>query len=139
MNKFYKTLTLTLLFVSSQLLAHAGLKTSEPKNGAVLMQSPEKLQLEFTKAVRLVKVTITSKAGKNIPLEFDGRGKPSIAYSIQLPKLINSDYQVSWMAMGSDTHKMKGSFRFIVKGNETKALLNKIDKHSNNSTVNHSH
>jgi len=139
MNQFFKVLTLTLLFVSSQLLAHTGLKTSEPKNGAVLMQSPEKLQLEFIKAVRLVKVTIANKAGKKIPLDFDGRGKASVVYNIQLPKLMDSDYQVSWMAMGSDTHKMKGSFRFSVQGSEASIQESKIDKHFDTSTVGHSH
>jgi len=138
----FKTITLTLLFVSSQLWAHAELKTSLPKNGAMLMQSPEKLQLEFTKAVRLIKVTLSTKAGQNIPLNFDGTSKASIVHSILIPKLSPSNYQVNWLAMGGDTHKMKGRFNFNVNSNEANATntrSNKTAKNQDSSAVSHSH
>ncbi|KGJ90874.1 copper resistance protein CopC [Colwellia psychrerythraea] len=116
MNPLKLLLTITLLFISSSVLAHADLKTSLPKDGAMLMASPKVLQLVFTKDVRLVKLTLADKSGALIPLEFKPSTKASANYSLALPLLPSSNYQVTWTIMGKDAHKMKGKFAFMVHG-----------------------
>ncbi|PKG81633.1 copper resistance protein CopC [Colwellia sp. 75C3] len=122
-------LTVTLLTISSSVLAHAGLKTSLPKDGAMLMASPTVLQLAFTKEVRLVKLTLGDKNGTLIPIEFKPSATASASYSLALPTLPSSNYQVNWTIMGKDAHKMKGKFTFMVHG----AAQSKAMKHEQHS------
>ncbi|MCJ8296336.1 MAG: copper resistance protein CopC [Colwellia sp.] len=137
MNKILILLTVTLLTISSSVLAHAGLKNSLPKDGAMLMASPKVLQLIFTKDVRLVKLILANKSGSLMPIEFKPSTKSSANYSIALPGLPSSNYQVTWTIMGKDAHKMKGKFSFMVHGQtNTKGMKQHKDNPSNGK---HSH
>ncbi|WP_019029733.1 copper resistance CopC family protein [Colwellia piezophila] len=137
MNTIKILLTVTLLFISSSVLAHAGLKSSLPKDGAMLMASPKLLQLAFTKDVHLVKLTVSDQNGALMPIEFKPSAKTSANYSLALPLLPSSNYQVNWTIMGKDAHKMKGKFAFMVHG-QTKTQGMK--KHKDNpSNGKHSH
>ena len=128
MNKILILLTVTLLTISSSVLAHAGLKTSLPKDGAMLMASPTALQLAFTKDVRLVKLTVADKSGTVIPIEFKPSVTASASYNLALPTLPSSNYQVNWTIMGKDAHKMKGKFSFMVHEAAKKKAM-KHDQH----------
>ncbi|GAW96572.1 MULTISPECIES: copper resistance CopC family protein [Colwellia] len=131
MNTIKLLLTITLLFISSSVLAHAGLKTSLPKDGAMLMASPKVLQLVFTKDVRLVKLTLADKSGALLPIEFKPSTTAASSYKLVLPNLPSSNYQVNWTVMGMDAHKMKGKFTFMVHGAATKVMNNHKEKPSN--------
>ena len=137
MNKILILLTVTLLTISSSVLAHAGLKTSLPKDGAMLMASPTVLQLAFTKDVRLVKLTLADKSGALMPIEFKASTTAAASYSLALPTLPSSNYQLNWTIMGKDAHKMKGKFSFMVHGQtNTKGMKKHKDNPSNGK---HSH
>jgi copper resistance protein C len=105
---------LSLAFLSSGLFAHAGLTSSTPKNGEQINISPKHLVLEFNKPVRLLKVELVNSAGIKTTLDFKISAKPSKQFEIMTPALTPGHYKVMWLALGGDSHKMKGSFKFIL-------------------------
>lgn len=140
MQKIKLLLTVILFLMTSSVFAHADLKTSVPKDGAMLMSSPKVLQLEFTKQVRLVKLTLENQSGAVIAIAFKPSTKASDTFSLALPMLPSSNYQVKWTAMGSDAHKMKGKFSFMVHGTNSMAKPKVMKNHKDSSSSDqHSH
>lgn len=116
------------LTLSSSVWAHVGLSSSNPVKGAMLNESPSKLELTYSAPVRLVKVSLQNAQNKSIALTLPGIVKPQSHYSFALPVLAASSYTVSWMTMGKDGHKMKGKFNFMVHGSgATSSPENKND------------
>ena len=113
--KIFKTVTvLSLVLLSSLASAHSALKNSIPDNGAMLTKLPEKVMLEFTMPVKLVKLQLGNQSGEQIKLITTPSKKFDTAFSITLPILDTGSYKVKWIAMGKDAHKMKGDFSFMV-------------------------
>ena len=102
----------SFLLLSSLANAHSRLKYSAPQNGDMLNMLPEKVMLEFSSKVKLVKLQLVGKSGKQIKLITKPRKTFDSSFSIALPMLANGKYKVNWVAMGSDAHKMKGNFIF---------------------------
>ncbi|WDD99055.1 copper resistance CopC family protein [Thalassomonas actiniarum] len=130
--KVFKVLTaMILVTVSTLAAAHSGLKASMPANGAMLNHPPQVLSLEFVSDVRLVKLKLTDEAGKTIKLG----SKPDKAFSskfqLPVPDLAVGSYQVNWLAMGKDAHKMTGEFSFMVHSSSKKPATD--DGHSNHN------
>jgi len=103
----------TLLF-STVALGHANLEKSSPSNNQMLMSSPEQLALTFSKEVRVVKVKLTNKEGKNIKFGFKPVAKESTEFSWPLPKLNPETYTVEVMFLGKDGHMINEQFGFMV-------------------------
>ena len=104
----------TMMLMTSTVFAHTGLKSSTPKDNAMLMASPKKLHLEFTKKVVLVKVNVTDTKGKQVSIDFKPSMTATTSYDIVLPSLTANTYHVNWVVMGTDSHKMNGNFSFMV-------------------------
>lgn len=115
-----KLLQAIVLFIgfalSSSAWAHVGLSSSTPANGAMLNEAPSKLALTFSAPARLIQLSLKSKAENEIALTLPSRRQSATEFSIPLPELAASEYTVSWMIMGEDTHKMQGEFTFMVHG-----------------------
>lgn len=94
--------------------AHTGIKSTSPKNKAVLQESPESLTLSFRGAVRLMKVTLLDTDEEVVKTDFKATSTAAKAFSIDLPELTVGKYNAKWVIMGKDGHKMKGSFVFTV-------------------------
>ena len=105
-----------LLLVSTQLLAHARLTATVPADGSMVTQSPETIALQFNKPVRLMKISVTGDSSGDIQINFAPAGAAASDYQIPVPALAMDSYQVSWIAMGADGHKMSGSFSFTQHG-----------------------
>lgn len=129
MKKTVFLFTATMMLMTANVYAHAGLKSSAPKDNAMLMSSPKALQLQYTKAVVLAKVTMQDKQGAEVNINFKPTTKASSSYSISLPALASGNYQVSWMVMGSDAHKMTGEFSFMVHGAKGVTGTDMVKKH----------
>lgn len=106
---------LSLAVLSHLAVAHSHLKLSFPKHGSELNNPPEELILEFTSQVKLVRLQLTDQSGKLIKLNTKPSDDFNTAFSIALPLLDTGRYNVKWIAMGKDSHKMKGDFPFTVK------------------------
>jgi len=103
--------SMLMIALSFSTFAHTTLKTSTPKDNAMLMSSPPELSLVFTKPVRLARVTLQSKSGETIPFEFKPSTELASAFSYELPGLPVDTYTVNWMLLGQDGHKMEGDFK----------------------------
>jgi len=106
----------TALIMSSSVWAHVGLSSSIPAKGAMLNETPSALELSFSGAVRLVKLTLKDSKNNDFKLTIPTSEQSQAQYSLALPTLAESTYTVSWMIMGKDGHKMKGEFQFMIHG-----------------------
>ena len=111
---FWSLLFVTLSF-SHNALSHSTLSSSSPEDGAVLTKAPDKINLTFNSNVKLVKVTLIQNGENEIPLSWKINKTFVSSFMIKLPALQSGDYQVSWMVMGKDTHKITGDFKFKLK------------------------
>lgn len=109
-----KLLMFTTLLFSTALSAHTQLQSSVPADGAQLSQSPAELQLHFSKAVRLMRVSLAESERGQVKLAFMPGAAPEKDISLALPALEAGEYTVSWTIMGGDGHKMSGDFSFTV-------------------------
>ncbi|WP_193161768.1 copper resistance CopC family protein [Microbulbifer hainanensis] len=107
-----KILALSTLLFSAALSAHTHLESSAPADGAQLSQSPEALQLHFSKAVRLMHVSLEEKSAGQVKLAFMPGAVAEKDISLPLPALEAGEYTVSWVTLGGDGHKMSGKFSF---------------------------
>ena len=108
---------LGFLWLSTSAMAHSPLKSTSPKDKAIVDAVPTEIIMNFGKPARLTKVTLTHSKGDSshsdkvalpskkfeksfiLATEFRGAGK----------------YQVDWRALSNDGHALKGSFTFSVE------------------------
>ena len=116
--KFYKTLTtLAFLFLAASSFAHTGLDSSIPTDGAMLMESPKTVELDFTADVNLIKFEIVKKMdGTAVEVDFRPSATANSYFSVPVPELAMGHYQVNWSLLGGDGHQIEGSFNFMVHG-----------------------
>ena len=114
MKQFILFFTSVFCLLSQLALAHSPLHHSVPAQDAILEQSPEHLALTFGDTVQLVKLTVIDQTGESLDLSFTPmKGK---ALTVPFNELLKPGvYQVNWMILGADAHKMKGLFNFTVK------------------------
>ena len=105
------------LLFSAAASAHTGLQSSSPKNGAVLKQAPEMIELTFKGAVQLMQLELKAANGELVNLELPTTSEPTQHFSIPLPSLKTSTYKANWVSAGADGHKIKGKFGFKYVGN----------------------
>ena len=120
MKSLINTVFLVSLLLANGVLAHAGLKSSVPKNNQQLTKLPKSLMLQFDKPVRLIKVELHDQNDTKISLNYKMTKILSEQFSIPLPKLKYGHFTVQWTALGEDMHKMSGHFSFDFKTNEKK-------------------
>lgn len=105
-------LVTVLALHSSVALAHSPLLASTPRDEAQLAEPPQTLDLAFKESVRLVKLKLTSANSQQKLLL--PKASESKEHSVPMDPLPAGKHTVSWRAMGSDGHLMKGSFNFTV-------------------------
>ncbi|MFT4940288.1 MAG: methionine-rich copper-binding protein CopC [Paraglaciecola sp.] len=117
--------------MSTYVFAHTGLTSSIPANNAMLMKSPEKVEVVFKDEVRLVSLSVLNGKDESVEIDFAPSMKASETFSYDLPMLMPSTYTLSWTIMGDDGHKMKGDFSFMVHAmNKMKDMKDKKMEHS---------
>ena len=135
MKKIIILLATLALALSSSVYAHTGLVSSSPINNAMLMYSPDNVELTFGKEVRLLKLKLTNKNGRKFVFGFKITGKSATSYSYALPMLPVDTYNVTWVAMGNDAHKINGKIVFMVhvstKQPSQKVIKTAVEKHKN--------
>jgi copper resistance protein C len=109
-------LPLVALLFAGQVFAHVRLTEAVPADKAMLMQTPATLSLAFSGQVRLTKVTLTAADNTSIAFGFTPSAVPAEQFSWALPVLQSGNYQVSWVALGADGHKMSGDLAFMLHG-----------------------
>lgn len=114
--KIYKSLIgITFAAMAISASAHTGLGSSIPANDAMLMESPDAVELNFTADVNLIQFEVLKKMdGSAVEVEFTPSATASSYFSLPVPKLAMGHYQVNWGLLGGDGHKIEGSFEFMV-------------------------
>ncbi len=110
-----------------QVFTHHGLISSTPKDNAMLMETPEKIEVTFGDAVRLVSLTLVNSEDEPVEIDFAPSMEASETFTYALPMLMPNTYKASWTIMGKDGHKMKGDFTFMVHAMDKMKGMKKMD------------
>lgn len=113
MKKLIPLLTLLCLAFAGPVLAHVKQSGSVPADNAMLMQAPDVLSISFSGPIRLTKVTLLHYNGNTVDFGFTPTAVAT-QFSWPLPVLEIGSYQVNWVGLGEDGHKMKGDFSFML-------------------------
>lgn len=107
-------LLLALCSMSVGVGAHTGLSRSVPADGASLAASPARIVLTFSGQVRLFKLQLTDASGARIDLGPGSALAPASEFTVPVKHLAPGRYEVDWVVMGGDGHKMDGRFSFSI-------------------------
>jgi methionine-rich copper-binding protein CopC len=115
MKRFVTALLMSA--VTPLVFAHATVKQSIPAAGAQLDKAPPQIVLTFNENVEPAFSTIDVKdfSGKAVGGKAFVDTSDPVLLKLDLPALASGSYQVSWVAVGPDGHRRKGSYSFTVK------------------------
>ena len=97
--------------------AHATLDQTTPAAGQVLDQSPKTVTLGFNESVEVALGAIRVYNSKGDRLEIGDPSHPGGQQSqvqVDVPKLDDDSYVVTWRVISSDSHPVRGAFTFQV-------------------------
>lgn len=118
--KMLKTLkilsSIVALSMASMVSAHIDLTETVPADEAMLMQSPATLKLTFSAPVRMMKLSLIDAEKKAVKFGFAASATAASEFEWPLPTLKEGEYQVSWIVMGQDGHKMTDDYSFMLHG-----------------------
>ncbi|MGQ0843401.1 MAG: copper resistance CopC family protein [Sporichthyaceae bacterium] len=104
-----------LVLTASPAAAHAGLDSSDPKNGARLSDAPSQARLVFSEPIGPVRDGIQLQNASGQPVTI---GKPVVSGKrIVVPftgSLTNGRYTLLYRVVSKDNHPIKGSVTFRV-------------------------
>jgi len=127
--------TLAVLLMATTVSAHVDLTETVPADEAMLMQSPATLKLTFSAPVRMMKLSLIDAEKKAVKFGFAASATAASEFEWPLPTLKEGEYQVSWIVMGQDGHKMTGDYSFMLHG-DMKMEAKQPSSHNSHS---HSH
>lgn len=134
--------SLAVLFMTTMVSAHVDLTETIPADKAMLMQSPATLKLTFSGPVRMMKLSLVDAEQKAVKFGFAASATAASEFEWPLPPLKSGNYQVSWIVMGQDGHKMTGDYGFMLHGDmkmEAKQPSNHLLNHQSLNHQSHSH
>ena len=97
--------------------AHATLQQTSPSAGQVLQQSPRKVTLGFDESIEVALGAIRVYNSRGDRLEIGSPSHPGGQQSqvqVDVPKLKDDSYVVTWRVISSDSHPVSGAFTFQV-------------------------
>lgn len=112
----WRLLVVSLCACATPALAHSSLDHSEPKNGAVLKQAPQEIQMWFTEPIKagLSTIEVRDAAGKQVDkrdLHAD-KETPALVHLSLVAGLTPGSYTVTWSAVAQDLHVARGRLTF---------------------------
>jgi methionine-rich copper-binding protein CopC len=111
---------LMLLFLTSYTFcwAHAIVIESNPREGAVLKQAPDRVQLRFNvkieKALTRITLTKDNKQAMVLPQTDFNQGAPD-RLEVPLPPLEPGNYIMHYSVLAADGHATQGVLRFSIE------------------------
>tara|TARA_B100000963_G_C22528024_1_gene626248 strand:+ start:102 stop:734 length:633 start_codon:yes stop_codon:yes gene_type:complete len=110
--------------------AHSPVGFVIPKDGSVIKQAPEKMEIVFTAPAKLIKIEffrvipgekstligglLGSEKLEEIPLNKSHLMKEGKRHLVNIPVLDMGIYKTNWRALSEDGHAIKGTFTFEV-------------------------
>lgn len=97
--------------------AHVELATSNPADGATLLQSPSAIELTFTDDVALAGegLSLVNAAGESVAIDVQQTATDRLTVMPAVP-LQDGGYAVLWTVRAGDAHPRSGSVAFAVAG-----------------------
>lgn len=109
----FVAVTATLFLLLTEAQAHAALVRSDPADGAVLSQVPERLQLVFSEPVSPVVMNLVGPTGEALRLDKFHLHDSTLV--LEPPRdLARGSYVLSWRVTSADGHPIGGSVVFSV-------------------------
>ena len=111
MSRFF-ALIAGLVLLAATAFGHSTLERSEPKDGAVLKESPNEIRMWFSEPIKvqLSSIEVRDKMGKQVDqhnLRADEK-QPPLVHLALLPNLAPGFYKATWNAVAQDLHVSKG-------------------------------
>lgn len=107
-----------LCILSNTCMGHAFPDHSDPKVGATISASPERVRIWFDGALEPAFSTIMvhNAEGKMVDKR-DGRVNPSdpTLLEVSVPQLPAGNYHVFWNVLARDGHRTMGDYTFVIK------------------------
>ncbi len=94
--------------------AHSEVKSVIPANNATVEAVPETIVINFSKKMRLTKLTMTHMEKHTVDLNIDGLKKFKKSAIVPMESKGAGTYKFEWRGLGKDGHAMKGEFMFEV-------------------------
>lgn len=104
-----------LALAAAPALAHSGLDSTTPENGAELAQAPPHVVLTFAKRIRLTRVRMTHDTGDAIDLDLGGQTTFATRFELPLMDMGSGPYRIEWRGLSADGHAMRNTFTFRVQ------------------------
>jgi copper resistance protein C len=108
---------LTLFFSLPLAFAHAHPKVMDPVPDSAVA-SPAKVTITFSEAVeeKFSSISVTDEQGKKVSKTSSQSvaGDPK-TLTLPLPTLTPGKYQVHWVSVAADGHRLEGEYKFNVK------------------------
>lgn len=84
-----------------------------PDNDEVLSSAPVELNIQFPRAVHLVKLTLRNETRDWVDINFRYNPRPGQRYRLALPQLTSAKYYTAdWAILGVNDQLIRGSFSF---------------------------
>lgn len=115
MKLFTKLIFVVLYLFSLQVFSHSKLISSTPADQAELTETPQHVQLSFNTDAHLLKLELSNSSQEAVTIDFKPTTEKSTVFTTKLPTLEAGTYQVKWIAMSGDSHKINGAFSFAVQ------------------------
>lgn len=138
MEKFQIIVFAVFLTYSNLVHAHSPVGFVIPKDGSVIKQVPEKMEIVFTAPAKLIKLEFSRviSSGKSsliggllgseeleaIQLDQSHLMKEAKRHVITVPTLDVGLYKTAWRALSEDGHAIKGEFTFEISAEGSDAL-----------------
>lgn len=106
---------MVLLFIPNAVLAHTGLKSSNPENNQVVTEALKEVVMEFNTDIEPVsKFEVVDDSGKAYKVADIKVNKSQMVGTMEEP-LNNGTYTVNWKIIGQDGHPIKGALSFKIE------------------------
>jgi methionine-rich copper-binding protein CopC len=110
-------LLLLLLLASMPAAAHSELRRSVPAAGAVLMHTPEQIELHFNERVQLTALRLYREGGEEVSLPRRAIRTANMEI-IAMPPLPPGAYRAEWRIISADGHPAGGVIPFRIEAPE---------------------
>ena len=117
--KFFRSLTTCmLLLLTSPAFSHTTVAEIVPRNGSVLEQSPDTVEIRFAHSARLTSAVLLGEDKQERRLEFIPSGN-SDTFKFPAPDLGPGRNEIKWKALSDDGHVISGSLIYTIKPKKT--------------------
>ena len=105
------------LFIPQLVYSHVDMREKSPSEDAILETAPEKVVISFYGSIEptFSKIEVFNQHGDMVSMKTHVSDDGSVMEASLPEDLKSGEYTVKWLCISMDGHKMKGSYKFIIK------------------------